>query len=442
MTRVDPSRRAAYDLLHAVGAGDAYANIVWPSISRGHHLAGRDAAFATELAYGTLRWRGLYDVIIEDLSTRPMNKLDPMVIDVLRLGMHQLLSMRVPTHAAVSETVTLAKELRGTGASGLVNAILRKTSARTRNEWIAALAPESNPGHLACAWSHPAWIVSAFRDALGADWSEVAELLEVDNTAAPVTLVAKGIATTELLDDDRLLPGLWSPWAVRLAAGSPDDIPAVTSGLAGVQDEGSQLMVQALLNVDVSGDETRWLDMCAGPGGKAALLATLAQRTHVQLTAIEQHPHRVELIRSALGELPATLITGDATSVDVAGEFDRVLVDVPCTGIGVVRRRPDLRWRRRPADVSRLAPLQRDLLHRAIDLTRPGGVIGYVTCSPHIAETDLVVDDVIGKRDDVEQVDARDYLPDVPELGAGPAVRLWPHRHDTDGMYLALLRKR
>jgi 16S rRNA (cytosine967-C5)-methyltransferase len=217
-----------------------------------------------------------------------------------------------------------------------------------------------------------------------------------------------------------------------------------------VQDEGSQLVALALAAAPVhpaAGGSLpeRWLDLCAGPGGKSGLLGAVVRQRGGTLVAVEQAPHRAELVRAAVGALGDTVEVrcGDGRDVgrDEPAGYDRVLVDAPCTGLGALRRRPESRWRRRPADVAALAPLQRGLLASGIDAVRSGGVVAYVTCSPHLAETRLVVDDLVRRRGDVEVLDARPLLPGVTDQGEGPTVQLWPHRHDTDAMFLALLRR-
>jgi len=218
-----------------------------------------------------------------------------------------------------------------------------------------------------------------------------------------------------------------------------------------VQDEGSQLVALALTRVPVDGDGHRWLDLCAGPGGKAALLGGLVAIEGGTLDAVEPAEHRAELVRRAVDGLPVAVHVADGRSAPLPdAAFDRVLVDAPCTGLGALRRRPEARWRRRPEDVAELTRLQRELLTAALRHVRPGGVVAYITCSPHLAETVGVVAAVSRRRGKqaadgegiaVEQLDARAYLPDVPDLGPGPAVQLWPHRHGTDAMFLALLRR-
>ncbi|MGL5912466.1 MAG: RsmB/NOP family class I SAM-dependent RNA methyltransferase, partial [Phycicoccus sp.] len=236
-------------------------------------------------------------------------------------------------------------------------------------------------------------------------------------------------------------------------------IPAVRDGRGSVQDEGSQLVALALARAPVAdGLPARWLDLCAGPGGKAGVLGGLAVEAGADLTAVEVSPHRADLVRGTLRALSeratsrgrsVEVRTADGREVgaDEPASYARVLVDAPCTGLGALRRRPEARWRRQPGDLGTLGPLQRDLLRSALDAVAPGGVVAYATCSPHVAETRFVVSDVLKRRDDVEVVDARPLLADaagmpLTGLGAGPAAQLWPHVHGTDAMFLALLRRR
>ena len=442
------ARGAAYDLLHAVAADDAYANLVWPTILADARLDARDAGFATELAYGTLRWRGLYDEVLTRCVDRPLAKLDGRVLDLLRLGTHQILSMRVPEHAAVSETVALARQVAGEGPAKLVNAVLRRViEGGDRDAWIARVAPGDSRDELAIATSHPRWIITAFAEALaahrgGTDPDGLRAVLAADNEPASPVLVARDVDPSVLRDLACVEPGRWSPLAATLVEGRPEDLPMVRSGEAGVQDEGSQLVALALADVPIEGRDEVWVDLAAGPGGKAALLARAVARRGGRLIAVEPHAHRAELVRRSLPPGPHEVVVSDGRDALDPASADRVLIDAPCTGIGALRRRPEARWRRSPADLASLGPLQRSLLDAAIDITRPGGVVAYSTCSPHVAETDLVVTDALRRRDDVELIDARPFLPGVPDLGPGPAIRLWPHLHGTDGMYLALLRRR
>lgn len=430
--RIDPARLAALEVLKAVRVDDAYANLALPAVLAQHGLSGRDAAFATELVSGTIRLQGTYDAIIDACLTKP--RLEAKVRDVLRLGAHQLLSMRVPDHAAISSSVELARARIGTGPVGLVNAVLRKVAAHDLDGWVRRVAPDpgTDPfGYAAVAHSHPRWVVEELADSL-ASAVQLEDLLAADNSPPRVVLVARpGLATVEELVAAGGTASTRSPYAVELTAGGdPAAIPAVAQGRAGVQDEGSQLVALALVEAGLEGRDERWLDVCAGPGGKSALLAALAAQRGARLLANERQQHRARLVvrgsRAAADGLVG-VVTGDGTRPPWRdGTFDRVLVDAPCSGLGALRRRPESRWRRTPADLDALVPLQRALLEHALDAVREGGVVVYATCSPVLAETTEVVDAVVGSRDDTTVLETR---------------QLWPHRDGTDAMFIATLRK-
>jgi 16S rRNA (cytosine967-C5)-methyltransferase len=394
-------------------------NLLLPPLLREQRLDARAAALATELTHGTLRWRGTYDAIIDHLA--PGRTIEPAVRDALRLGCHQILSMRIPDHAAVSTSVDLVRSAVGHRATGFTNAILRRVAARELDDWLAEVTADLPPdAALAVRTSHPEWIVAALRDALGPE-GDLAALLAADNVPPKVTLVAwPGLCEPDELPGE---PGRRSPYARILDGGDPSEVPAVREGRAGVQDEGSQLVALTLADAALDGPDERWLDLCAGPGGKAALLGALAARRGAALVANEVQPHRAELVARAVANLPDVTVTNEdgRSGPWPAGSFDRVLVDAPCTGLGALRRRPESRWRRTPADLAELVPLQQALLRRAIELVRPGGVVAYATCSPHLAET-------------------RDVLASV---GAEPesVMQLWPHVDGTDAMFCALIRK-
>lgn len=468
MSRVDPARRAAYDVLRAVADSDAYANLVLPGLLAERGLRGRDAAFATELAYGTLRLRGRYDAVLALAATRPLHQIDPRVLDALRLGAHQLLGMRVPPHAAVAETVDLVRSVAGAGAASFSNAVLRQIGRADVAEWERRLA-ERTPDRLellATTSAHPLWIVRAMREALAMQGAagELEDLLAADNAAPAVTLAARpGLVGPEELAADPALTALPTvPTAWLLDGGAPDRIAAIRQGRLGVQDAGSQAVTLAMAAAEVRGRDSQWADVCAGPGGKAALLgALLSQHTgeadaspadqRAHLMAGEVQPHRVGLVRRSVKALPPGLVEvvqwdGREVGHNHPDTFDRVLVDAPCTGLGALRRRPEARWRRTPDDIPPLTALQRDLLDAAVTATRPGGVVAYVTCSPHIAETRGVVEPLVRRRGDVTVLDAAEILaevaPGLERTRSGDYVQLWPHRHGTDAMFLALLRRR
>ncbi|GAB2695682.1 16S rRNA m5C967 methyltransferase [Nocardia thraciensis] len=422
---------------------DAYANLVLPSLLRERRLGARDAAFATELAYGSCRSLGLLDAVIADCAGRAVADVDGPLLDVLRLGVYQLLRTRVGAHAAVDTSVDLVRAEFGSGKAGFVNAVLRRAGERTPQEWIDRLAPRDPVGRLAFEYAHPAWIAQAFADALGAHADELRELLAADDERPAVHLVARpgDITAEELALVTGGEEGRWSPYAVYLDGGDPGKLEPVREGMAAVQDEGSQLVALSLTRAPLLGPDTgRWLDLCAGPGGKAALLGALAGIDGCRVDAVEPAEHRADLVRKATAGLPVTVHVTDGRDSGLVPGYDRILVDAPCTGLGALRRRPEARWRRTPADVRELTVLQRELLSAAWDLLRPGGVIVYATCSPHLPETIAVVGDLV-RRTGAEQLDTRELLPGVTALGDGPATQLWPHRHGTDAMFMAALRK-
>lgn len=433
----DRPRTLAYQVLRAVTATDAYANLELRRVLAEARLEARDAAFVTELVSGTSRLLGTYDRILAAASGRKPGALGADLRDVLRLGVHQILSMRVPAHAAISASVELAAAEVGEKVAGLTNAVLRKVADADLDAWVARLSADLDAtGALALRTHHPRWIVEEHLRLLGSE----AEAALAANNAGPVpTLVVRpGLAEVDELGGE---PTRWSPFGAR-RAGNPAEVSAVREGRAGVQDEGSQLVAWALARTDAP--RGPWLDVCAGPGGKAALLAGLAGAADARLLASELQPHRAALVAQALRAYPAgahVVVAADGTRPAWPGDsFARVMADVPCTGLGALRRRPESRWRRRPSDLAALAPLQRALLDAALGSVCAGGVVAYVTCSPHHAETVEVVADAIARSPRrVRVLPAAEALPEVPDAARGDFVQLWPHRHDTDAMFLALL---
>lgn len=450
---VQPARRVAYDVLRAVSETDAYANLVLPSAIAEARLTPQDAALATELTYGTLRRLGTYDAVIASAADRGTDGIDPAVLDALRLAVHQLLATRVASHAAVNESVNLVAIESGRGASSFANAVLRRITRDSAEAWQDRIEQQarSDDERLALRSAHPVWIIRALRRALAAEGreAELDALLEADNASPDVTLVAlPGLAEPA----EPRLP--YAPTAFASPGGDPRRSVEGSGGTIRVQDEGSQLVALALAGVSPIAVGERWLDLCAGPGGKTALLAAIALENDVILEANEIVPVRARLVRKALRAVPGEIAVHEQDGRELAasrtGEFDRILVDAPCTGLGALRRRPEARWRKSPADVAELVPLQVELLSAALDALAPGGVVAYVTCSPHLAETTGVVQEVLRGRTDIVELDARAAIADVSRSpidlaiegrsGSGSA-QLWPHRHGTDAMFLALLQR-
>ena len=464
-------RRAAYDVLAAVESREAYANLLLPKLLSDRDITGRDAALATELAYGTLRGQGTYDAVLAACSDRPLDKLDPPVRLVLRLGAHQLLGTRIGAHAAVATSVDLIKSVAGHGPAGYVNAVLRRVATRDADAWLEIVAPDTaadHDGQLAVRYSHPRWIVGAYRDALGVRADELEAALAAGNARPRVTMATfPGGPPRDVLMPLGAEPGRWSPYAFTLDSGNPAALMApgqIGSGQAAVQDEASQLAAIALTRAPLDGGAVGatgragrgelWLDLCAGPGGKTRLLYGLAGPAgngarRANLIASELHPHRAALVADALvqaghSQAGQQVVVADGTRPPWPdGVFDRVLVDAPCSGLGALRRRPEARWRKRESDIPALAELQRALLRSALAAVRPGGVVAYVTCSPVPAETRDVVNAVVSAEPGIEILDAPAVLADVPDVRSPSPLfaQLWPHRHGTDAIFIALLRR-
>ncbi|MHA6668078.1 RsmB/NOP family class I SAM-dependent RNA methyltransferase [Homoserinimonas sp. A447] len=452
--RIQPARRVAYEVISAVRESDAYANLLLPVKLERAGLYGPDAGLATELTYGTLRRQGYYDAVIALAAARSTDKIDPAVLDVLRLACHQLLSMRVAQHAAVDEAVNQAREVASRSATGFVNGVLRTVTRTTPDEWRARVLsnPRNDDERLSLEHSHPVWIVRAFRQALSAEGraDELESLLEADNRAPKVSLVAlPGLASVREVAGERKAE--YSPVAAVSDGGDPANLAGVREGRVRVQDEGSQLAALALSRARPIEPGERWLDLCAGPGGKAALLAAEALTGGATLVANEVVPARAQLVRNALAVFaePPQVLVQDGTTFgqNLPEQFDRILIDAPCTGLGALRRRPEARWRKQPRDVPELAALQAELLSSGLAALKPGGLLAYVTCSPHLGETRLIVENAVRAADGtVVQLNTAEVLQGVASspLDLGPSdtsVQLWPHRHGTDAMFICLLQK-
>lgn len=465
--RVSPARLVAYDVLRDVDERDAYANLALPSRIRAANLDGRDAALATELVAGTLRGQGRYDRILELASGRSVDRIDERTLRVLRLGAHQLLAMRTASHAAVNESVELQRKVANPAAAGFVNGVLRSVGRATNDEWNDRIDEEADSADqaLAARSSHPAWIVRALRDALRAEGrdSELEALLEADNTPPKVNLVLLPGAgldaeTAAALGSDpergrELVVAGVSPLGLELEGGDParaiDAIDA-PDGYVRVQDQGSQLAALALTRARPVREGERWLDLCAGPGGKTAVLGAEAALSGATVRANEVAEHRAELVRRSVEATPETVevVSHDGRDDDAfgGGAFDRILVDAPCSGLGALRRRPEARWRKQPTDLPALTELQGELLEAAVPHLAAGGLLAYVTCSPHRAETRIVLDGLLKRHSELREVDAKHVLNEVSRgeldlAGGALHAQLWPHRNGTDAMFIALLER-
>ena len=447
---VSGSRSTALDLLNQVTFDDAYANLAMPKILKNSNLNQRDKTFSQELAFGTLRHQLTYDAIIDEVSTRKSMEMDAKLLNCLRLGCHQILQMRVPDHAAISETVELVRKNCGEKVVGFANGVLRSISRKSLTEWLSTLQSKTDAeSYRALLYSHPQWIVSAYRTALEVDGlaSDLDQLLDINNTPAAVNLVAlPGLAQrpdeTETLKWNR-----HSPYGFSISGGNPTELTGFDSGLIRVQDEGSQLAALALCEYRDPKSGEDWLDMCAGPGGKSAILASISRSNNVNFEANEPIAHRAGLVSSALepiGKFRVRQRNGSEYGKVDENKYDRVLVDAPCTGLGALRRRPEARWRKRDKDLKELCKLQYELLESAIAALKPDGLCLYVTCSPHVSETTAIIHKAMQNLD-IEVLDLTEFMNSRYFQGKLPSnrktVQLFTHRDGTDSMFLALLTK-
>lgn len=447
------ARVAAFDIVKAVAAGraDLPAAI---ARSRGTLDDDRDKALAAEIATGVERWRASLDYLIEAASSRRIDRLDPEIAAILRLSAYQLLHLtRVPAAAVVDDAVELARKARKRSASGFVNAVLRSLSRQR-----AALRLPPRPAdagdraaaldYLAITLSHPRWLVSRWLDRFG--FSDTERWLQFNNTHAPLTLRANRLRTAREALADRLatheirvLPGRFAPDALTVETGQPLGLAPglIDDGSFVVQDEASQLV--SLLVDAHAGD--RVLDCCASPGGKTtAIAAAMSDRGLIVGADVRQK--RIELLRRTVASSGATtirLVQADAAAaLPFSRPFGRVLLDAPCSGLGTLRRDPDIRWRRREEDLTILASTQSRMLGHAAACVAPGGRLIYATCSSEPEENERVVDAFLAATDSFALVDAR-TIAGIPLDVVDPSgcLRTLPHRHGLEAFFGAVLQR-
>jgi 16S rRNA (cytosine967-C5)-methyltransferase len=435
----DATRLLVFDLLTEVNRSDGYSNLLLPQALTAIKFDDRDKAFATELLYGTLRMQGRHDWILAQVSNRPWEQVDPGVIDVGRMALQQIHEMRVPDHAAVSASVDIARKRLGEAQGSFLNALLRAVLKKPLGEWLAPLAEIKDPiERFSIQYSHPQWIVSAYFDLLKNE-ADVTAALIANNIPAQPTLVSwPGRSTQAELVELGGVPTQYSPYGARLS-GSPGAISAIRDRRAGVQDEGSQLVAQIFAAVSKSAHD--WLDLCAGPGGKAALISSIAALGDHTFTANEISGPRANLV-SQVVEF-GQVIVGDGREIAKSGRtYDAILADVPCTGLGALRRRPEVRWRRTLADLRTLTDLQIELSNAAIAALNPNGFFAYVTCSPHLAETKFQVSAILRAHPELEKIDLRPYFPaGLVSSNDDGSLLLWPQIHNTDAMFMTIFKK-
>ena len=434
----EASRLLAFDLLTEVNRNEGYSNLLLPQALNSSKLDERDKSLVTELLYGTIRMQGKHDWVLAHISDRPWTEVDPGIVDICRMGVHQIHEMRIPDHAAVASTVEVARKRLGESKASFVNALLRNVTRKSQEDWFLPLSAISDPvERMSIQYSHPEWIVSAYYDLLK-NWDEVEQALAINNEAATPTLVSwPGLSTIDDLKSIGGEPTTFSPYGAHWK-GNPGALDLIKARKIGVQDEGSQLVASVFAAASAG---TNWLDMCAGPGGKAALLSNIAREKKIVFTANEVSAVRADLVRQVVNG--DRVLVGDGREIgNLEEKFDAILIDAPCTGLGALRRRPEVRWRRNLQDLRELTQLQRELIDSGIKALTVGGILGYATCSPHLAETTIQVSDLKRKHGNMEQIDVSPYLPDNLENSERDhAMALWTHRTGTDAMFLALFKK-
>ena len=442
-------RMIAIRVIERVQRAGAYADLALHHALVQSNMPAADRALATELVYGTLRWRGRLDYLLSRALERDLSKLEPFVISALRVGAYQLcFSDRIPETAAVDEAVRCVRALGLERATGLVNAVLRRL-ARERESFTLPSLADDPVAHLVHACSMPEWLAHRWLAAYGPE--EAARLASSMNEAAPVSVRVNRTKISR----DALLPELRTRFPDAAACRhAPDGIvlgargdvgqdPTFLAGLISPQDEASQLVVHWL---DPQPGE-RILDVCAAPGTKTAAIAErLAGQGHV--LALDRHEKRLGLVGRGLRRLElggVAVLERDATKsladlLEHGGPFDRILVDAPCSGLGALRRNPDARWRVRPEDLAELAKIQRALLESAASVLRPGGILVYSTCTVTPEENESVIRGFLATRASW-RISSREEAPDgIRDLIDDDGfLRLLPHRHGTDGFFAARL---
>ncbi len=431
------ARFAAYDLLARVANDDSYINLLLPSFLSRSGVSEQDRGLVQELSYGTLRWQLQYDSIIDLLSNA--REIDTEVRIALRLGLHQLFRMRIPSHAAINESVELIKRIQPR-ASGFANAILRNADRRG----LANIIEEITSGlgrvtSLSIVHSHPEWVVRALMDALALDNRDSLEtLLESNNQTPSVNIAALTNDARQRLIQSNVEQSTVSPIGYILD-GNPE--PYLASDVR-VQDQGSQLVALALL--ELSKPSARFLDMCSGPGGKSAVILS-GLDSEGQLVCYEPAEHRAKLVEEAVGfDERVEIVVAEGQSVK-RGAFDAVLLDAPCSGLGSLRRKPESRWRKLPSQLPNLSRIQTELLDAGLGALRLGGVLLYSTCSPVVSETNSQVVDALERHPEVELIDLKPILqkisPNTTLNERRKTIQLWTDLHQTDSMFMAGFRR-
>jgi 16S rRNA (cytosine967-C5)-methyltransferase len=444
--KVDPSRENALKALRRTETALSFPKLLFGQPVELTIEQERDRAFIYQIVMGTLRHRGALDWALEKLRGAPLDELTPWIRNILRMGLYQILYLdRVPKSAAVDESVKLAKKYGHRGTAGLVNAVLRNAQREALLNSVASLG-EQSPDDISVKYSHPVWMVELLIEEFGRD--AAIEILKNNNLVPPLTARANMLLTTrealvEKLKEEgvRADPLPYPDEAVALeGVSSPQALEAHRSGLLYFQDPSSMLAAHCL-EVEPG---MQALDVCAAPGGKATHLAALMENKG-KIHALDVHEHRVALIEENARRMGASIIEARRVDADVElaaqfGSMDRVIVDVPCSGLGVVRRRLDLKWRLQPDRIEKLARLQSDILERAAECVRPGGLLLYCTCTLTRRENSGVVTDFLSRRTDFKPYPAHSARLKKYSTEDG-FIQILPGDDNMDGFFIARLKR-
>jgi len=441
------AREIALEVIHRVHKTGSYANLLLPKKLRESDLDRRDKAFTTELTYGTLRAKGTLDWIIQQFSKQKPDKIPDLVLDLTRMSVYQIMYMDVPDHASVNEAVLIAKKNFHPGISKFVNGLLR-TIAREKDN-LPWPDKEKDPArYISLKYFHPPWIVKMWIEEFGIEQTEA--LCEADNRPPKFVIRVNTLKITpEKLTDElkeagwQVEPGMYMPEAlVAKDAGDITRVPQFKEGQFYAQDESSMIIAHV---VDPQPGETI-LDVAAAPGGKTTHMAQLMHNKG-QILSVDVNPNRVNLLKQniqRMGAFIAQAIKADATKLKsvVKKPVDRILCDAPCSGLGVLARRPDARWTKKPEQIEELSHLQTDILTSVADFVRPGGVLVYSVCTVTRQETKLVVERFLRIREDFYVGDVAPYLPEPLRADVRDGmIQLLPSRHGIDGLFIARLRR-
>lgn len=447
--KLDLAREAALKILYEINEKGAYSNIALNKYFSGHELTERDRAFVTELVYGAVKWKLTLDRMISACSSIRLEKLSPWIRNILRLGAYQLQYLtRVPPSAAVNESVKLARRYGHKASSGFVNAVLRNIAGGGGKDVIPDKAVDP-VGYLSVRYSYPKWIAGKFAELFGEKFTE--SLLEAGNQVPVLTVRANMLKITadELIRELKTegvdaLPGKYVRGSVVIKGPvSVSGLEAFRKGLFQVQDEGS--MLPALVLAPQPGEKV--LDACSAPGGKATHMAQLMNNNGL-ITAMDIHEHKLKLIKDASDRLGTGIIHTELHDASLPvpqheGMYDRVLLDAPCSGLGIIRRKPDIKWARENRDIESITALQRRLINSVSKALKPGGVLVYSTCTLLPEENRCIIREFLDNNDEFYEDDIAAFLPaGLSKYASGGMLQTYPNRDGIDGFFIArLVRK-